>query len=133
MYCGGYYYTPIPRHVVAFAVTPGGGGVNDPTDDGGVGGDSSVGTTGTVGGVESEREDHPCGGGALISTVVHGRIHEYIPIAGVVLTFAFTTRGFTPCADTATNAMTAVVGGIAHITARVNRRVRRTAAMVVVA
>ena len=46
MYCGGYYYTPIPRHVVAFAVTPGGGGVNDPTDDGGVGGGSSVGTTG---------------------------------------------------------------------------------------
>ena len=97
MYCGGYYYTPIPRHVVAFAVTPGGGGVNDPTDDGGVGGDSSVGTTGTVGGVEGEREDRPCGGGVLKSKVIHGRIDEYTPIARVVIAFAFTTRGFAPC------------------------------------
>ena len=62
MHCCGYDYTPIPRLVVAFAVTTGGGGVNDPIDDGGVGRGSSVGTTGTVGGDEGERQDHPRGG-----------------------------------------------------------------------
>ena len=97
MHGGGYDYTPIPRLVVAFAVATGGGGVNDPIDDGGVGGDSSVGTTGTVGGVEGEREDHPCGGGVLKSKVIHGRIHKYTSIARVVHAFAFTTRGFAPC------------------------------------
>ena len=98
MYALRHEYTPVPRHVVAFAVTTVGGGVNAPTDDGGVGGGSSVGTKGTVGGVEGEREDHPCGGGVLKSKVIHGRIHKYTSIARVVHAFAFTTRGFAPCA-----------------------------------
>ena len=97
MYALRHEYTPIPRHAVTFAVTTAGGGVNDPIDDGGVGRVSSVGTKGTVGGVEGEREDRPCGGGVLKSKVIHGRIDEYTPIARVVIAFAFTTRGFAPC------------------------------------